>query len=58
MAVSSQKLSTTYTIEDTKRSDFESTHLENLRRQVQAHMEKEKAYKHEISELQQQLSRR
>lgn len=60
VTVASQKFSTTYTVEDSRRSEYEPTqaHVENLRKQLQAHIEKEKSYKNEIAELQQQLSRR
>ncbi|KAL7306503.1 hypothetical protein TKK_0001202 [Trichogramma kaykai] len=60
VTVASQKFSTTYTVDDSRRSDYDSTqtHIENLRKQLQAHIEKEKSYKNEITELQQQLSRR
>ncbi|XP_008211366.1 centrosomal protein cep290 [Nasonia vitripennis] len=59
-AVTSQQLSTTYEVEDARLYEFEQmqSQLDNLRRQLQASMERERSYKNEIAELQQRMSRR
>ena len=60
-AVASQQLSTTYDVDDTHFYEYAQqtqSQLDNLRRQLQAYMERERAYKIELGELQQRLSRK